>query len=98
VVQHPAHSIHQIHPYFGAQVRLRELLHQVQKLFSPIVVQGVSQPGFLPGFSWPGKASVHGVCGIQLAFRFGLAPEDTNAVRKFFARIHRVIDKELRKR
>jgi hypothetical protein len=50
VVQDLAHPIHQIHPYSGVQVRLGKLFRQVQKLFSPIVVQGVSQPGFLPGF------------------------------------------------
>jgi hypothetical protein len=71
VVQHPAHSPHQIHPRFGTQVSFGELLRQVQKLFSLVVIQEASQPGFPSGFSRPRKASAHGVCGIQAWTGFG---------------------------
>jgi hypothetical protein len=51
LVQYPACPLHEIHRYFGALVRLRELVHQAQKLFSHIVDQEVSQLGFLPDLS-----------------------------------------------
>jgi hypothetical protein len=71
LAQYLAHPLHKLCPLFGALVRLRELVYQAQKLFSLIVDQGVSQPGFPSGFSRPDKASAHGVCGVQNGTGFG---------------------------
>jgi hypothetical protein len=47
VIQDPAHLVYQIHPHFGAQVGLGELLCQVQELLPLVIIQGFTAVGLV---------------------------------------------------